>query len=393
LGGARVDEMCNEIAAAITEVSNFRGAAIQLEAADHTWRVAGSSGMSESWLANLQCRAKQLITGSIHDICSEARRVGRNSFLLPDHSAGNSASGWNPGDQMLIPLRSARGADLGCITLVDPRREAAVNPSELARIELLAADLAVAIELKSLHRQLVRSEKLAALGQLVAGVAHELNNPLTAVMGYGELVGDEVSSPSAREHSIKMVSEARRMKKIVDNLLRFSRQSPVDKLSVQASGVVQEVLALREYYMRTRNVQVDLDVKPNLWLAIDEDEIKQILLNLLNNSIDAMETTPGRKRIGIRAYQTNSRAVIEVEDTGTGFTHLNRALDPFYTTKPVGKGTGLGLSICYGIVKDHGGEVRLENLEPNGARVTIELPIAEAERPAPALAAAVGAPA
>jgi two-component system NtrC family sensor kinase len=178
------------------------------------------------------------------------------------------------------------------------------------------------------------------------------------------------------------------MKRIVENLLRFSRQSARDAQTVQLSPVVQEVLALREYYTRTRSVRVELDIAPDLpSLAVNEDEIKQILLNLVNNSSDALEGMDGSKQISIRAYQNGPRAVIEVADTGPGFGNLNRALDPFYTTKPVGKGTGLGLSVCYGIVKERGGDLRIENVEPHGALVTIELPVADPQ--AHALMAAV----
>jgi two-component system NtrC family sensor kinase len=152
--------------------------------------------------------------------------------------------------------------------------------------------------------------------------------------------------------------------------------------------VVQEVLALREYYTRTRNVRVELDIAPDLpSLGVNEDEIKQILLNLFNNCSDALEGIAGSKQISIRARRSGTRAVIEVEDTGPGFGNLNRALDPFYTTKPAGKGTGLGLSICYGIVRERGGDLKIENMKPYGARVTIELPFADT--PAQPLVAAV----
>jgi two-component system NtrC family sensor kinase len=178
------------------------------------------------------------------------------------------------------------------------------------------------------------------------------------------------------------------MKRIIDNLLRFSRQGARDTQATQLSPVVQQVLALREYYTRTRNVRVELDIAPDLpFLAVNEDEIKQILLNLFNNSSDALEGMAGSKQISIRAYQSGPRAVIEVEDTGPGFGNLNRALDPFYTTKPVGKGTGLGLSVCYGIVKKRGGDLEIENVKPHGARVTIKLLVADA--PAQVLLAAV----
>jgi len=381
LGGAKPDAMCPAIASAITEVSTFSVAVVQLEDAERRLRVAGSSGLSSGSLRRLQAQTQDWTLDHIKSLCSHAQRMGKNSYLMPLHEAippqGNAR--WGSGEELLIPLCSAGGAYLGCIRLAAPRDTNTIHELELSRIEMLAADLAVAVELKSLHTQLVWSEKLAALGQLLAGVAHELNNPLTVIMGYGELISDAITAPHTRDQLMRLVGESRRMKRIIDNLLRFSRQSARETQAVQFAPVVQEVLALREYYTRTRKVRVDLDIAPNLPpLAVNEDEIKQILLNLFNNSSDALEGTAGSKQISIRAYQNGSRAVIEVEDTGPGFGNLSRALDPFYTTKPVGKGTGLGLSVCYGIVKERGGELRIENVQPYGARVTIELPVVDA---------------
>jgi two-component system NtrC family sensor kinase len=394
LGGGRPDAVCPAIASAITEVSNFSVAVVQLEDAEHKLRVAGSSGLSPSSLQTLQDQTESWTLDHIKTLCSQAQLMGKNSYLLPPSEAiplpqqRNSNRHWKNRQELLIPLGSAGGAYLGCIRLAAPRNANTIDALELSRIEMLAADLAVAVELKALHTQLVWSEKLAALGQLLAGVAHELNNPLTVIMGYSELLSDAVTGPHTRDQLAKLVSEARRMKRITDNLLRFSRQSTRDKQAVQLSPVLQEVLALREYYTRTRNVRVELDIAPDFpLLAVNEDEIKQILLNLFNNSSDALEGMDGTKQISIRAYQHGPRAVIEVEDSGPGFDNLNRALDPFYTTKPVGKGTGLGLSVCYGIVKERGGDLKIENVKPRGARVTIELPVADV--PALALLAAV----
>jgi signal transduction histidine kinase len=394
LGGGRPDAVCPAIASAITEVSNFSVAVVQLEDAEHKLRVAGSSGLSPSSLQTLQDQTESWTLDHIKTLCSQAQLMGKNSYLLPPSEAiplpqqRNSNRHWKNRQELLIPLGSAGGAYLGCIRLAAPRNANTIDALELSRIEMLAADLAVAVELKALHTQLVWSEKLAALGQLLAGVAHELNNPLTVIMGYSELLSDAVTGPHTRDQLAKLVSEARRMKRITDNLLRFSRQSTRDKQAVQLSPVLQEVLALREYYTRTRNVRVELDIAPDFpLLAVNEDEIKQILLNLFNNSREALEGMDGTKQISIRAYQHGPRAVIEVEDSGPGFDNLNRALDPFYTTKPVGKGTGLGLSVCYGIVKERGGDLKIENVKPRGARVTIELPVADV--PALALLAAV----
>ena len=394
LSGNKVDSLCGEITSAITEVSNFRIAVIELENGRQGLRIAGSSGVPSGALCELEKKAKQWTTEDIRDFCQRARRIGQNTFLMSAADAAKCGpvqssrsyppnAHWNSGDEIMIPLCSARGGYLGCIALDDPRDPEAVNPRELSSIESLAADLAVALEVRSLQSQLVRSEKLAALGQLVAGVAHELNNPLTAVLGYGELLSAQVPVGPVHERVLRMVNEGRRMKKIVENLLRFSRQSSVTRRPVRLEPLVQDVLALREYYVRTHGLKISLDIPPDLpAVAVDEDQFKQVLLNLVNNAIDAVESDGSDKRIVLRAFPRGNRAIFEVEDSGIGFDDVNRAFDPFYTTKPVGKGTGLGLSICYGIIKEHEGEIRAENLQPRGARVTVELPLEESGKSA-----------
>ncbi len=385
LGGAELDTICPAIAAAITEVSTFSLAVVQLEDADGRMRVAGSSGLPAESLRSLQAQTQDWTLDHIKNLCTDARLMGKNSYALRQQEAilfglrENPNAPWRVGEELLIPLCSEGGAYLGCIQLAAPRDTRTIHALELSHIEKLATDIALAVELQSLHAQLVCSEKLAAVGQLLAGVAHELNNPLTAIMGYGELLNDAIAAPQARDQLAKLVSEARRMNRITDNLLRFSRQSGRESQAVQLYPVVQQVLTLREYYTRSRKVRVELDIASDLpSLAVSEDEIKQILLNLFNNSSDALEGMTGEKQISIRAYQSGPQAVIEVEDTGPGFGNLNRALDPFYTTKPAGKGTGLGLSVCYGIVKKRGGDLEIENVKPHGARVTIKLLVAEA---------------
>jgi two-component system NtrC family sensor kinase len=256
----------------------------------------------------------------------------------------------------------------------DPRDLKRINGEDLAKIELHAGDLAVTVDNTGLHRQLVRSEKLAAIGQLVAGVAHELNNPLASIVGYSELMTDEIKDGPARQKLEKMIREAQRMRRIIENLLRFARQNNLEKKSANLHSLLQDVLALREYHIRNHDVELKVQVEPDLPpVALDEDQFKQILLNLLNNSIDALEGR-ARKVIRIEALRRGNRVLLHFDDNGPGFRDPNRVFDPFYTTKPVGKGTGLGLSICYGIVKEHGGEIQAANLLQGGARVVLELP-------------------
>lgn len=388
LGGATVDSLCGEVAAAISEVTNFRVALVHLADAGRSLRLVGASGVPQTALPEMREQARQWTTKDIEEACGQGRMVGTNSFLISAttqcaylalyRSPQSTANpGWNRGNQAVIPMRTAQGGCLGCIVLGDPRNPKDVNASQLLRIELLVADLAVALELKSLQAQLARSEKLAALGQMLAGVAHELNNPLAAVMGYGELLGDEVSGEPARVRLEKMLKESRRMKRIIDKLLQFSRQGSTVGAVVDLGNAIREVLALHQYCMRARNFETVVEIQPGLKpISFDEDQIKQVLLNLLGNAADAVQHVKHGRKITVRAFERESMAVLEIEDCGTGFDDIDRAFDPFYTTKPVGKGTGLGLSICYGIVKKHGGEIYAENL-PTGARVTLKLPFAQ----------------
>ena len=387
LSGEDVNSVCNEIAAAIRETSTFDRVVIILSHDSRNLFAAGHCGYEGD--------AKNLIEQKCNEVwkfedlveaCTVGQKLGERSVMLrpeqmqkygqiPSATMYEPSRHWVKGNQVLVALRSMRGAHVGCIGLSDPRDVRRVNAEELTRIELLAGDLAVTVDNAALHRQLARSEKLAAIGQLVAGVAHELNNPLTSIVGYTELISDDIPEGPARQKLGKMLREAQRMKRIIENLLRFARQNSLAKKSANLEVLLQDVLALREYHLHNHDIEVQVQIEPGLpHVALDEDQFKQILLNLLNNSIDALDGN-SRKRIRIEASCNNGRVMLSFDDNGNGFTDVNRVFDPFYTTKPVGKGTGLGLSICYGIVKEHGGEIHAENLEPHGARIALELPV------------------
>ena len=387
LSGVDVNAVCNEIAAAVRETSTFDRVAIILSPDGRDLYAAGYSGYigESARLMEYKCNEVWKFNDLV-EACTVGDRLGDRSVLLrpeqmqkygqvPSPTQYEPSEHWQKGNQVLVPLQSMRGAHVGCIALSDPRDVTRVNADEMARIELLAGDLAVTIDNSALHRQLARAEKLAAIGQLVAGVAHELNNPLTSIVGYSELISDEIPEGPARQKLDKMLNEAKRMKRIIENLLRFARQNSLAKKSANLETLLQDVLALREYHLHNHDIEVIVQIEPDLPpVALDEDQFKQILLNLLNNSIDALEGYSNR-RIRIEGSSVNGRVVLRFDDNGPGFNDVNRVFDPFYTTKPVGKGTGLGLSICYGIVKEHGGEIRAENLEPKGARIALELPV------------------
>jgi signal transduction histidine kinase len=385
LTGVEVNQLCSEIAHAITETSTFRRAGITLSADDSSFYLAGCSGLDDESVQQLRQSAGKHKTMDLEEIRRIGSRVGQNSYLLQPAQAGPygpvlsqeafaANPFWEKGNELVVPLQSTRGTCVGWISLDDPRDVTRVSAEEMSKIELLANDLAVTVDNGALHRQLARSEKLAAMGQLVAGVAHELNNPLASVVGYSELLSDEIPSGPARQKLDKLVREAHRMRRIIENLLRFARQNSPEKKCADLNLLLQDVLSLREYHLRNHDVQVQVEIEADLpAVALDEDQFKQILLNLLNNSVDALERAP-IKRIRIEAVHQSGRVIMRFDDTGLGFSEPSRVFDPFYTTKPIGKGTGLGLSICYGIAKEHGGDIYALNLEPRGARIVLELP-------------------
>ena len=400
LTGAEISSLCQEIASSITETSTFRRVVIILSNETRGLALAGHSGFEPDEVQQLETKcAHAWKLEHVGEICGKAARLGQNSFLvqapvadqygpIPSRQQFDSNPYWENGSLIMVPLRSGRGGYVGTVALDDPSDVTSVTAEEMSKIELLAGDLAVTVDNATLHRQLVRSEKLAAIGQLVAGVAHELNNPLASIVGYSELLTDEISTGAPRQKLDKMIREAQRMRRIIENLLRFARQNNLEKKSANLHALLQEVLALREYHIRASKVDVNVHVEADLpHVALDEDQFKQILLNLLNNSIDALEGL-GEKQIEIRAIRRDDRVVIWFEDNGPGFTEINRVFDPFYTTKPVGKGTGLGLSICYGIVKEHGGDIQAANRDPGGARITMELPLRAGDRVASDMVAA-----
>jgi two-component system, NtrC family, sensor kinase len=387
LSGVDVNLVCKEIAAAVRETSTFDRVVIILSLDGSTLCAAGHAGYEGEAAKLIEYKCNEVWKfEDLVEACTTGDKLGERSVILrpdqmekygqvPSPTYYEPSQHWMKGNEVLVPLRSMRGAHVGCIAMTDPRDVTRVNAEEVTRIELLAGDLAVTVDNTALHKQLARSEKLAAMGQLVAGVAHELNNPLTSIVGYSELISDDLPQGPARQKLDKMLREAHRMKRIIENLLRFARQNNLAKKSANLELLLQDVLGLREYHLRNSNIEVQVQIEPHLpHVALDEDQFKQILLNLLNNSIDALDGNSG-SRIRIEASCNNGRVSLRFDDNGPGFGDVNRVFDPFYTTKPVGKGTGLGLSICYGIVKEHGGEIHAENLDPNGARVALNLPI------------------
>ncbi|HUQ79987.1 MAG TPA: PAS domain S-box protein [Gemmatimonadaceae bacterium] len=233
-------------------------------------------------------------------------------------------------------------------------------------------------EEKLLVEQLVQQEKLAAIGQLVSGVAHELNNPLASVMAFSQLVLAE-SDAADREESLRTIhNEAKRAAKIVSNLLTFARQHPPQRTTTSINDVIASTLELRRYALKVHGVELGehLDgALPSIWA--DPFQLQQVFLNLLGNAEQALRGWEGERRIVVATEARAGRIFVTVRDSGPGIpaSEIDQIFNPFYTTKGIGKGTGLGLSVSDGIIREHGGSIRAESADGGGASFVVELPI------------------
>ncbi len=230
--------------------------------------------------------------------------------------------------------------------------------------------------------KLLQTEKMAAVGQLVSGIAHELNNPLTAIMGYAQLLLGRGLSPGPLTEAEHIYREAERARRIVKNLLFFARESKPERSQTNFNEIVERTLALRGYELKIENISVDCSLAENLPPTLaDPYQLQQVFLNLLVNAEQALLHNRGGGRVSIRTYQPSAqRVAFEVADDGPGVSPeiASRIFDPFFSTKAPGEGTGLGLSIVYGIVKQHGGDVYFENQPGGGARFVVDLPLVSA---------------
>ena len=251
------------------------------------------------------------------------------------------------------------------------------------RARLLARAEHSVENLQRLQAQLVQTEKLVSLGQLAAGAAHEINNPLTAILGYSDLLTDDRTLPEkTRSIAGKIRDQARRTKTLVGNLLSFARQVPAERTLLDLNTVVTNAVQLRELDLKHSGSKIELKLESVLpGVRGDGNQLMQVFFNIVNNAVDAMDSRSGGGTLTIKTMRDRANVVILFCDTGPGIKEPHRVFDPFYTTKPIGKGTGLGLSICFGIVQEHGGKILCYNSQEGGAVFRVELPAVLASLP------------
>jgi PAS domain S-box-containing protein len=276
-------------------------------------------------------------------------------------------------DNLEIPIIRGDGSAGQFSISLSPMRD---EQGDINSIVVVMTDITDAADLQA---KLMHTEKMAALGQLVSGVAHEVNNPLAAIVGFTDLLLESPEIPAAAKGDLQVIlQEAQRTRVIVQNLLSFARQMPAQHEPVQVNSVLRQTLKLRAYDFSNHGVELVEQYDETLPVVVgDPHQLQQVFLNILNNSYDAVQDTRRRGKIKIETSHHDGQLEILFRDNGPGISHPDRIFDPFFTTKEVGKGTGLGLSICYGIVRAHQGEITARNNEDGiGCTFIVRLPVA-----------------
>jgi two-component system NtrC family sensor kinase len=275
-------------------------------------------------------------------------------------------------DNLELPILLGSGRVGQFAINLSPMRD---ESGQVASIVVVMTDITDAAMLQA---KLMHTEKMAAVGQLVSGVAHEVNNPLTAILGFADLLIDHPEVPDFAKSDLRVIlEEAQRTKQIVQNLLSFARQMPPQRKPVQVNAILRQTLALRAYDFANHGVKVVETFSTDVGDVIgDAHQLQQVFLNILNNAYDAVRESQQPGRIVIETRTTEGAAEVSFCDNGPGILYPDRIFDPFFTTKEVGKGTGLGLSICYGIIREHAGEILCRNNGDGvGATFTVRLPL------------------
>jgi PAS domain S-box-containing protein len=276
-------------------------------------------------------------------------------------------------DNLELRARRADGS-LGHFSIsLSPMRDEANQVNNVVVVMTDITDAAL------LQAKLSHAEKMATIGRLVSGVAHEVNNPLAAILGFTDLLLENPEIPTAAREDLQIIlQETQRTKEIVQDLLSFARQRPTQKEPVNVNSVLRQTIKLRSYDFSSHGVEVSEEFEANLSPTLgDAQQLQQVFLNILNNAYDAIQESGNHGRIRIRTRRAEDDVEVAFMDNGTGVVDPERIFDPFFTTKQAGKGTGLGLSICYGIVRAHGGEILCWNNEgESGSTFVVRLPAA-----------------
>src|SRR5271163_1318923 len=330
--------------------------------------------------ANRRCfeagyREEDLLGRPLSEMVAPARRA------LFTEALKRTLEGAAPGN-LEIPLVRGNGTAGRFSISLSPMRD---EQGDINSVVAVVTDITDAVDLQA---KLMHTEKMAALGQLVSGVAHEINNPLAAIVGFTDLLLENPAIPEEAKDELRVIlQETQRTRVIVQNLLSFARHMPAHREPVLVNSVLRQTLQLRAYDFSNHGVQVIERYEEELPLTIgDPHQLRQVFLNILNNAYDAIQEVRRPGKMEVATSRRDGQVEIAFRDNGPGISHPERIFDPFFTTKEVGKGTGLGLSICYGIIHAHQGEIVARN-NPDGIGCTFTVRLPAAGRDAELLAA------
>jgi signal transduction histidine kinase len=392
----KMSDLAARVSLLMAEKSAFRRTAMLSRDGQGGFSVAASEGMEDRTVQSLNAWAERVIvaterdgTGVRRDDGSLGTRLGSNSFAVV---IGKGAAEVEYRRAIVIPLWTTGGRIVGALAvcadgLLGVKRRALEEA--LAPLEALSVKVARSMENAAVAERLLRAEKLAGLGLLAGGMAHALSNPLTAVLGFAELIAVSTAEARVKEDAEVIVREALRMRQTVETLLDFSRPMVQGDGQVDIVELVRELAAACADTLEKRGVRLVVQAEAEVsTVRGNRHRLRQLLEHLLNNAAQAIAGMDGEEQV-IRVSVTLSgsssggilgseerRVHLIVSDTGPGFHEPGRVFDPFYTMEAV-DGAGLGLSICYGIVHELGGEIRAFNMDPHGAAVALELPAIE----------------
>lgn len=377
----------------IVEVSRFSQTVLLLRSVEGNFHAVAHAGAEDALVSALDALGRRITpeqadrfrhSGNIAVEMGNTLLVDLRPLFIPN----------DPLEQLkcftvrLIPMRMRAGPAEGYLFLGGLKQpEQPLQVDDLLPLELLVARLTAMREHNALVQRVARSEKLAGLGQLASGVAHELNNPLTVVLGYSQLLEETFEGHPEQEGISLIRGEAQRMRHIIESMLRFWRPSPVEHVSVSIAEILRDICQLRRAEFNRAQVDLQLQLADRLPdVHGNRNQLQQMFLQLINNSLEAFASNGSAKAKNLRIDATHHEDSVRVliSDNGPGFADPNRAFDPFFFSRSPRAGAGKGLSVCYAIVRDHGGEITAHNLQPRGAALVVQLPVAR-QRPEPEL--------
>jgi signal transduction histidine kinase/ActR/RegA family two-component response regulator len=375
------------------------GSIMILDDETQTLRIAAAEGLDDSVVEETTMRVGEEIAGKVVQTGEPllVEDVGKDPRFQKANDPKYETSSF-----ISMPLR-AQWRILGVLNLAKRGDKKAFTESDMSFLNTLLGHIGFALEnarllqeakqsavqleqalnqqtqrLDQARQQVIQADKLSALGQLIAGVAHELNNPLTTIIGRTEIMLTEIKEEKAVIDLGQILSQGQRAAKIVKNLLSFARRASPEKQVCDVNAILRSVLDMLEYDFRVSNVKVNAHLDPSLPKTMaDPSQVQQVFVNIVNNAHQAMKEQEGPGTISVRTGHDGDRLTIVIGDTGPGIPldQQNHVFEPFYTTKSETKGTGLGLSISYGIVKAHGGKMEFSSTIGEGTTFTVELPI------------------